>query len=180
VQEVKVLLRFTVPCLGANKQPTERMGVVFCFSRTPDGQVMFPQTWWRAIVTHAARIKNIPTNIVNKIEWSPAVDGSPRLWQRYIQDPNRLENARPRYAQHEAFLPGRVIGVECVLPVDLAVDTFASLMGVAGKFRGISPYKPGEYGRFTVVSVHPAGRAVPESDVLQSSEPVGGPSDGLT
>lgn len=180
MQEVKVLLRFTVPCLGADKRHRDKLGVVFCFTRTPDGQVLFPQTWWRAIVTHAARIKNIPTNIVNKIEWSPAVDGSPRLWQRFIQDPNRPENVRPGYAQHEAFLPGRVIGVECILPVNLTVDTFAALMEVAGKFRGISPYKPGEYGRFTVVSVQSAGRTITESDVLQSSEPAGGPSDRLT
>jgi hypothetical protein len=130
-------------------------------------------------VTHAARIKNIPIATVKKIEWSPAIDGSPRLWQRYIQEPNRPENARPRYAQHEAFLPGRVVGIDCVLPVDLTVNTFVALMEVAGKFRGISPYKPGEYGRFTVVSVHPAGRAIPQSDVLKSSEPAGGPPDGL-
>jgi len=179
VQEVRVLLRFTVPCLGADKRIRDGLGVVFCFPRTPDGQVLFPQTWWRAIVTHAARIKNIPTAVIKKIEWSPAIDGSPRLWQRYIQEPGRAEGGRPRYAQHEAFLPGRVIGVECILPVDLKVGIFAALMEVAGKFRGISPYKPGEYGRFTVVSVQPAGRAIPESDVLSSSEPAGGPSDGL-
>ena len=113
----------------------EGLGVVFCFPRTPDGQVLFPQTWWRAIVTHAARIKNIPTTIVKKIEWSPAVDGSPRLWQRYIHEPDRTENARPRYAQHEAFLPGRVIGVECILPVDLTVDTF---VGADGSGRQVS------------------------------------------
>lgn len=180
MQEVKVLLRFIVPCLGADKRPRDGLGVVFCFPRTPGGQVLFHQTWWRAIVTHAARIKNIPTTVIKKIEWSPAIDGSPRLWQRYIHDPSRQENVRPKYAQHEAFLPGRVIGVECILPVDLTVDTFVGLMEVAGKFRGISPYKPGEYGRFTVVSVHPAGRAVPTSDVIGSSEPAGGPSDGLT
>jgi hypothetical protein len=180
VQEVKILLRFTVPCLGADKRIRNGLGTVFCFPRTPGGQVLFHQTWWRAIVTHAARIKNIPTTVIKKIEWSPIVDGSPRLWQRYIHDPTRLEGTRPKYAQHEAFLPGRVIGVECILPVDLAVGTFAALMDVAGKFRGISPYKPGEYGRFTVVSVQPAGRVIPQSDVLQNSEPAGGPSDGLT
>jgi hypothetical protein len=179
VQEVKVLLRFTVPCLGADKRARNGLGTVFCFPRTAEGQVLFPQTWWRAIVTYAARVNNIPTTIIKKIAWSPAVDGSPRLWQRYIQDPDRPEDARPRYAQHEAFLPGRVIGVECILPVDLPVATFAALLETAGKFRGISPYKPGEYGRFTVVSVHPAGRAVPQSDVLPNSEPAGGPPDGL-
>ena len=180
MQEVKVLLRFTVPCLGADKRVRNGLGTVFCFPRTPDGQVLFHQTWWRAIVTHAARIKNFPTTTIKKIEWSPVIDGSPRLWQRYIQDPSRSANARPKYAQHEAFLPGRVIGVECVLPVDLSVDMFAALMGAAGKFRGISPYKPGEYGRFTVVSVQTAGRVIPQSDVIPSSEPAGGPSDGLT
>ena len=180
MQEVKVLLRFTVPCLGADKRIRNGLGIVFCFPRTPAGQVLFHQTWWRAILTHAARIRNVPTTMIKKIEWSPAVDGSPRLWQRYIHDPGRPADARAKYAQHEAFLPGRMIGVECILPVDLAVGTFAALMEVAGKFRGISPYKPGEYGRFTVVSVQPAGRAIPQSDVIQNGEPVGGPSDGFT
>ena len=180
MQEVKILLRFTVPCLGAVKRPRDGLGVVFCFLRTPGGQVLFPPAWWRAIVTHAARVRNIPARVIKKIEWAPAIDGSPRLWQRYIQDPSRPEGARPQYAQHEAFLPGRDIGVECILPGDLSIGTFEALMETAGKFRGISPYKPGEYGRFTVVSVQPVGRAIPQSDVIQSSEPAGGPSDGLT
>ena len=74
---------------------------------------------------------------------------------------------------------GRVIGVECVLPIDMSVDVFTTLMEVAGKFRGISPYKPGEYGRFTVVSVLAAGRVIPETDVLERGEPAGWPSGGL-
>ena len=180
MQEVKVLLRFTTPCLGAVKRYRNGLGTVFCFERTPGGQVMFPQTWWRAILVHAARIKNIPVTPIRHIEWSPAIDGSPRPWQRYLQDSDRPEGARRVYAVHEAFMPGRDIGVECVLPVDLTVSTFAALMETAGKFRGISPYKPGEYGRFTVVSVQVAGRAIPQGDVIQNSEPAGGPPDGLT
>lgn len=178
--EVSVKIRFTTPCLGADRRTRLGLGVVFCFPRTPDGQVMFHQTWWRAIVTYAARVRNVPTAIVKRISWSPAIDGSPRLWQRYVLELDRPEHRRPGYAQHEAFLPGKVVGLECVLPVDLPPDGFRALLAVAGKYRGISPYKPGEYGRFEVVSIQPHGRSVtPESDMLEDSEPTGGPSGGL-
>lgn len=180
MQDVSVEIRFLEPCLGADRVVREGLGVVFCFPRTAAGQVRFHQTWWRAIVTHAARIRNIPTSIVKRIEWAPEIDGSPRPWRRFVPDPTRAGHRRPGYAQHEAFLPGRVVGLECTLPVALTLADFRGLMELAGRTRGISPYKPGAYGRFEVVSVRPRGRSArPGRDVPESGEPAGGPSGGL-
>jgi hypothetical protein len=180
VQDVTVKIRFLEPCLGADRMIREKLGVVFCFPRTAAGQVRFHQTWWRAIVTHAARLRHIPTSIIKQIEWTPEVEGSPRLWRRFIHDPTRAEHRRPGYAQHEAFLPGQVVGLECTLPAALTLADFRGLMEVAGRSRGISPYKPGAHGKFEVVSMQPHGRFAPqERDMLASGEPAGGPSDGL-
>lgn len=175
MQDVSIKLRFVTPCLGADRAVRAGLGVVFCFPRAPDGRVRFHQTWWRSIVTHAARLRNIPTSLIKRIDWIPEVDGSPRLWRRFVHDPARPEHRRPGYAQHEAFLPGRVVGVECNLPVALTRGDFRGLMEVAGRSRGISPYKPGVYGKFEVVSVESMGRFGRQED----GEPAGGPSGGL-
>jgi hypothetical protein len=43
--------------------------------------------------------------------------------------------------------------VDCVLPHDLEPEKFRRWMEAGGKYVGISPYKPGEWGRFEVVEV---------------------------
>jgi hypothetical protein len=179
VREVRVQIQFVTPCLGADKRTRDRLGTVFCFPRAHDGRVMFQQSWWRSIMTYAASMRNIPASFIKQVNWSPWVDGSPRLWQRYIIDPSRPNDGRRVYAQHEAFLPEKVVGIECVVPPSLSLDVFRGLLEVAGKYRGISPYKPGEYGRFSVADLHTSRRIIVERSSLKGDEPTGGPSGGL-
>jgi len=83
--------------------------------------------------------------------------------------------SRRRYITHEAFRKGDRVGVDCVLPDGLdtaeGVAQFRLYLSVAGQYRGISPYKPGEWGRFDVVDIGPKDHpALPPSvDALTST-----------
>jgi hypothetical protein len=152
MDEVVLRLRFTQASLGAARRK-EGSDIVFAMLRNPDGQVMFLPTWWRSISRFAATVLNVPTELVARVEWDPAVDGITGRWRRYFPQENGEPTVRRRYALHEAFLKGEMIGVNCVLPQGLMVDQFWRLMDTAGRYKGISPYKPGQYGTFQVVEV---------------------------
>lgn len=149
--EVTLRIRFTQPCLGGKPRKRPKDGVnVLSMPRGVSGQVMFPPAWWRAIVAHGARVKGGSVSLANKISWSLDVDGVTQQWIRHVP---KTQDRKAGHVHHEAFLPGDVVGVDCVLPPDLKPDVFRLWMEAGGKYMGISPYKHGEWGRFEVVDV---------------------------
>jgi hypothetical protein len=75
--------------------------------------------------------------------------------------PENKPNSRQKYALHEAFLSGSVIGINCVLPRDISLDDLWQLLDIAGTYKGISPYKPNEgFGTFRVVSIRKRKRII--------------------
>jgi hypothetical protein len=148
--EVTLRIRFTQPCLGAKPIRQRDGAMVYCMSRGLSGQVLFPPAWWRAIVAHGARVKGGSVALANRISWSLDVDGVPNRWARHVP---RTTDRRGHQVYHEAFLPGDIVGVDCVLPPELQPDTFWRWMDAGGKYLGISPFKHGEWGRFEVVAV---------------------------
>lgn len=167
MQEVSIRLRFIRECLGsAKRRKSVKDQVVFRMPRDPRGRVMFLPTWWGSIMTYAAKVHNLGHASVRKIDWDPIVDGAPRQgWRRIITPPSEDPKGRARYAVHEAFHPGDVIGVKAVLPDGLGIDEFQELLTIAGTYKGVSPYQPsGEnYGTFEVVSVKQAVRKIQNS-----------------
>ena len=164
MQEVTVRIKFNRVCPGSTRKRTEDGNVEFCMLRSPDNRVMFLATWWRAIMSYAAQVINKHQKDVRSICWDPIVDGEPQKWRRYSQESG--DGRRRRFAVHEAFLPGSVIGVHCVLPATIGLDDFWSLLDVAGAYKGISPYKPSDdYGTFEVVSVTHRKRVVDGEDL---------------
>jgi len=161
MQEVTARLRFSRECLGAAKR--KRAGqTVFCMPRDAGGRVMFLPSWWRGRLHYAATVANKCQDIVHAIDWDPVVDGNPRhSWKRVVVAGRDDPKGRERYAMHEAFPPGAVIGVNAVLPDGLSVDVFSELMEIVGTYRGISPFQHVDetFGTFEVLSVQPAARA---------------------
>lgn len=158
MRELTVRIRFSCPCLGNVKARTQSGR--FLFLRSPGGSVMFLPTWHRANLAFAARTVGRHQDEVGRLLWDPEVDGVVRSghdgWYRRYCTP-------ARYVLHEAFLPGQVVGVNCAVPPTITDDDLARLMQVAGQYRGLSPWKPRQFGLFTVDSVRPrrpAGRAV--------------------
>jgi len=89
---------------------------------------------------------------VEQIRFAMEVDGNPgsapdNLFRRYFE-----EN---KFSQHEAFFPGDVIGVTCVVPSSIDDDDFRRLLTYAGKYCGMSPGHPNDFGFYVVESIIP-------------------------
>lgn len=170
MREVTVRIRFQRPCLGADKRHHRVGGKLrshFLHLRDPDGDVIFLPSWWRAILRQAAKLLCRHHGEVEKIRFALKVDGRPRpLQETTAADPQGVLRRRvrgyylrryapKRFAQHEAFFPGDVIGVTCTVPDSISDEDFHELMSYAGKYCGISPARPGEFGFFSVESIRP-------------------------
>jgi len=147
--ECVVQIRFTNYSLGNRK--TEEEGK-FEFVKNPEGRILFPAAWHFANMRFAAEVLGRYHREVQRILWDPVVDGNLREdpWYRLYRE---VQGVRSRYTVHEAFFINDVVNINVTLPSGMATDDLMRLMVQAGKFKGLSPYKPGQYGHFSVVSV---------------------------
>lgn len=139
--EVEAALRFNQHSLGDRRhRDISRM------LRAPDGRVMFLPTWWQSLMRYAAKVLNKHHDDVKEIDWSPIVIGDTSIYRRYY--------APGKFTAHEAFMPGDIIQVHAVIPTTLPLDDFKELLDIAGKYKGISPYRSDkQYGTFDVTDV---------------------------
>jgi len=150
MREVCANLRFTSPCLGAIKRHRIYKGnrqVVFELPKNGTGRVVFLPTWWQAILTKAASIFCHHQSLIRSVRVRLEVEGQPRAepYHRYYK--------RDRFSRHEAFLPGDAVVVQFVIPDGLSVEDFSKILVIAGRYFGISPHRPNEFGFFDVDSV---------------------------
>jgi len=140
------------------------------FARTPDAHVMFPASWHASNMVLAAKLLGRHQGSVRKILWDPEVDcvTRPDRWfKRYYTG---RDNKR-RFAVHEAFFPGQVVGLNCAVPSEVSDDDLVQLMNIAGRYKGLSPWDPGEYGQFQVESIAlRRGPAIPPAATQKESE----------
>ena len=162
MRELTVRLKFTKACLGNVKKYVTKHGKSWpCFymPRTPDGDVRFEANWWKHSLKFAAEILSKHQKRVGKIHFDVIVDGKP--------DPNsdnyykRHFDSR-KFVKHEAFHEGDVIGVNCAVPDEIDDDDFWRLMDLVGRFKGISPYGPRDFGFFVVESMSRRKPIVPD------------------
>lgn len=149
MRELTVRIRFTKHSLGNVKRADTR----FAFARNPSGFVTFLASWHHANMKLASQLLGRHQDEVGKILWDIAVDGVVRRdswFHRYYAIGNRQ-----RYVVHESFVPGQVVGINCVVPNPITDDDLWQLMSLAGRYKGLSPARPGEYGQFEVVSIRP-------------------------
>ena len=150
--EVAVKLRFNQHCLGNCRQNAVRR-----FLHDANGNVLFLPTWWAAIMRYAAKLLNRHQRAVSQIDWDPVVVGRPREYRRFY--------APHRYTRHEAFHPGDTITIHAVLPADITCDDFRELLDVAGRYKGMSPYKPeSRFGTFEVRDVAQGRRPTTQNE----------------
>ena len=122
-------------------------------------QVIFMPTWWRDILEYGARAASpsISGELAKRVTFAPTVDGQIKSYRRHYKD-----HGRPGSCQHEAFIPGQVIGVRAMLPDGLRAEDLERILYTAGQYKGISPYGKDAlgYGRFEVLEVQPVRAAV--------------------
>jgi hypothetical protein len=152
MHEAIAKIRFTLPVLGNTKDASGR----FLLPRDADGRLIFLPSWHQANLRMASRALGRFRREVEKLRWDLPVrcDVASLRWQkRYVDE--------FRYATHETIPVGTTVGLVCLLPRGLDFAQLAELLVVAGKYRGLSPFHPGEYGLFTVQEVT---HYVPEFD----------------
>jgi hypothetical protein len=158
MRELTVRIRFTRHSLGNVKSGAEGR---FTFARSLEGFVLFMPAWHRENLRLAAQVLGRHQDEVDKICWDIRVDGSVGQpdYKRYFGG----GGSKKRYALHEAFWPGQTVGLHCVVPTPISDDDLRRLMQLAGQYRGLSPWKPGEFGLFEVDQILPR-RVTPAPD----------------
>lgn len=165
MRELTLRIEFTTPCLGSIRtyktvsvRDTIKKRSYYLLPRSPDGRIIFNQKWWSSILRKAADVDCSHQKHVDDVRFELEVDGMPRkipenFYERYYQ--------KRKFAPHEAFFAGDVIGVSCLVPGSISDDDLWRLMDLAGKYYGISPLNEREYGLFKVVGLQRRGRQVP-------------------
>jgi len=155
MRELTVRIKFAKESLGSVRKqivPTNggKSWPCFLMPRTPDGAIRFEAGWWKSSLVFAASVLGKHHRAVKNVHFDVIIDGRTRtdpefLYRRYIES--------DRWILHEAFYPGDTIGINCVVPDTIPDEEFWSLMDLVGRYKGISPFGPRQYGFFKVVSV---------------------------
>lgn len=154
MRELTVRIRFTDASLGNEKDPKTGR---FKFQRSPgpDGKILFLATWHQANLKMAADMLGRHQDHIKRIFWDIEIDAELRdkCFARcyYRKSPQ----SRERWSTHESLVRGQVIGINCVVPAEIDDEDFWSLMQIAGKYKGLSPWKPSEHGHYEIVSIRP-------------------------
>lgn len=162
MRELTVRLRFTLPSLGNVKDERGQFRMI----RDGESRVLFMRSWHVANMVFVAALLGRHQDEVAKICWDPVVDGTIAKggwYRRYYKI-----GGRERYVLHEAFFAKQIVGINCVVPTRIGDDDFWRLVAIAGQYRGLSPWKPGDFGHYEVVSLRPrAVRPVQEEEVKE-------------
>lgn len=157
MREFAVRIRFKTVCLGnvRGKDPQGRL----LLPRDREGNVMFLSSWHQANMKLAAQLLGRLQDEVGKILWDVVVDATVR---KDFHKRHYFSNGRQRYVSHEALFPGQVVGINCAVPAAISESDLWQLMDRAGRYKGLSPFKPGEFGLFEVESIRPRRNVEPE------------------
>lgn len=169
MRELTVRIKFTKHCLGNQKSRTDHR---FRFQRNPaTGHIIFLAAWHKANFRMASSLLNLHQDEVDKIHWDINIDGNllrENPWHKSYY--RATASAKQRYSLHEVFRPGMIIGINCAVPVTITDQDFWRLMTKAGQYCGLSPWKPGEFGHFTVISVRPRQNSIENEEPPEKLE----------
>lgn len=152
MRELSVLIRFTNPSLGNQKEPKTGK---FKFQKSPGGKILFLATWQHANMKLAADMMGRHQTAVKKICWDIEIDAQLRdkcLTKCFY---TKTPGGKERWSLHESLLAGQTICINCVVPHEIDDQDFWSLLQIAGKYKGLSPWQPGKYGHYEVVAIRP-------------------------
>ena len=166
MRELTVRIRFLTPCLG-NQKIKDGSGK-FVFQRSPDNNIIFLASWHHSNMRMAAQLLNRFQSAVLDVHWDIHVDGKLKENKWHKNYYRATKSSKLRYSLHEAFHQNQIIGINCLVPNEIADEDFWRLMSKAGQYKGLSPWKPGEFGFYDVVSIRP--RRVPRNSDEHPSE----------
>jgi len=152
MRELSIKIKFTNPSLGNEKD--QRTGR-FNFQRSPgkDGKILFLASWHQSNMRFAAEMLGKHYTDIDKICWDIEIDGEVRdkcLARCYYR---KKPGGKERWSTHESLVKGQTIVINCAVPASIDEEDFWSLMSIAGRYKGLSPWQPGKYGHYEVVSI---------------------------
>ncbi len=142
--EWTVQVIFTTPSLGNQKTADGR----FLFQKSESGQILFLPTWHKANMVFAANMLGLYQTAVPLIMWDPVIDAA--LREKCFTQQFYTKGDRQRFSLHETLYPGQTAGINFVAPPEIPHDGLIKLFSKAGSYRGVSPWKPGQFGHFRV------------------------------
>ncbi len=150
MRELTVKIQFTNPSLGNQKGPNGR----YTFQRSLDNKILFLPTWHYSNMVLAADMLGRHQETVKKICWDIEIDAKlhPNCFARHYYP--KTNNGKERWSVHESLKTGQTIGLNCIVPSEIDDADFWSLLQIAGKYKGLSPWQPGQYGHYQVVEFH--------------------------
>lgn len=145
--EVFVRLEFTTPCLGNERNDDPEPNRML---RSGSGGLIFLQSWWHGCTAAAAERFSMHQKRIRSVKWSSEVDGTTRLIDRFYHRKDGSKHVK----KHEGFDTKDTMSIRALVPDDIPLEDFKTILRIAGEFFGISPYgwKKG-YGRFNVLEV---------------------------
>lgn len=171
MRELTVRIRFLTPCLG-NQKLNDGSGK-FVFQRSPDNNIIFLASWHHSNMRMASQLLNRFQSDVGDIHWDINIDGTLKNSRWHKNYYRSAKSNKLRYSLHEAFHENQIVGINCLVPNVIKDEDFWRLMSKAGQYKGLSPWKPGEYGFYDVVSIRPrrVHRGVEEAAELEEYPP---------
>ena len=178
MRELTARIRFLYPSLG-NQKSRDGTGR-FVFQRSPAGGVIFLPSWHNSNMRMASQLLSRHQKEVQDIHWDINIDAKLRddpWFKSYYRSPR---SDKLRYSLHESFHEGQIVGLNCIVPTAIKEEDFWRLMSKAGQYKGLSPWKPGEFGFYEVVSIRPRrsnrstddDAALPETELNTNTDPV--------
>jgi len=145
--EVHVKLEFATPCLGNERNDDPEPNRMI---RSGSGGIIFLQSWWHGCTAAAAERFSMHQQRIRAVKWSAEVEGESTLIDRFYYKGAGTKHIK----KHEGFAACATVGVRALVPDDVPLEDFKSILSIAGEFFGISPFgwKKG-YGRFKVLEV---------------------------
>jgi len=153
MREFVVRLCFLKHCLGHVRRDYFSRGkrqTCFLMPRNHTGRVVFQPTWWQSILRRAAEVLCRHQAAVRQIRFGLELEGDPREIPAHFY---RHYHDEKRFSKYEAFYPGDIVSLSCLAPAGIDQDALRELLEIAGKYFGISPGRPNEYGHFEVVAI---------------------------
>jgi hypothetical protein len=154
MQELEVAIRFTSPSLG-NRFDTATNVFRFQRSLVDDSKLVFMPAWHAANMRFAAQLCGRHHKAVTQIFWHMEIAADfDRTAVFRCYGPQR-SGKRARWSAHEFLGAGDTAQIRCVVPETISVEELRELCAAAGQYRGLSPWRPKEYGRYEVLAIEP-------------------------
>lgn len=152
MKEYTVHLRFVTPSLGNVKDPKTGN---FRFQRSDSGRILFMASWHKSNMRMASSILGSHQSSVDQILWDLEIDAKLKdhcLHRIYY---TKGKGGKTRWQTHESLVAGQEIGINCVVPDAISEEDLWRLLTIAGKYKGLSPWQPENWGRYEVVTIRP-------------------------